>query len=134
MAKETGIGAAITIDNSAGAGQVLSNDFTDFSMDTPRTLIDVTGVNVASMERLAAIADGTFSGNGKFDDATNMAHAVFKDIGTNTALRTVVVAHSGQTLTMEMLFATYTLNRAMGGDLAFAVSAQLAATTAFGWS
>jgi len=134
MAKESGIGYSTTIDDSGGTGRDISNDFTDTSTDTPRSLIEATGLDVSSAERLAGIADGTFSGNGKFDDAANMAHAVFKDIATNTAERTVVQAHSGQTLTMEMLFSSYALARAQGGDLTFSVAASLSATTSFGWS
>lgn len=134
MAKESGIGMTITVDDSADAGKDITNDINSATFDTPRGVIDVTGLDVASLERLAGLADGTLTLNGTFNDAANMSHAVLKNIATNTALRTVAIAISGQTLTMEMLFTSYAPNRATDGSLKWTASAVLAATTSFGWS
>lgn len=134
MAKENGIGFTLTVDNSAGAGQTIQNDVTSFTADTPRNLQDVTGLDVSSMERIALLGDGSITINGVFNDAAGQAHSVFKDVATNTALRTVAAAISGQTLTMEMLFTGYSLNRAADGSLTFSSPGSLAATTSFGWS
>ena len=134
MPKETGIGMTVTVDDSADAAKDISNDVNSITFDTPRGVIEVTGVDVASIERLAGLADGTVTINGTFNDAANKSHDVFKNIATSTALRTVTIAISGQTLTMEMLFTGYSLNRGADGALTYTATGQLAATTAFGWS
>lgn len=134
MAKESGIGAAVTVDDSGGNAQTITNDVTNFTADTPRELQDVTGVDVASRERIALLGDGAITLNGVFNDATNMSHAVLKNVATNTALRTIAIAHSSQTLTQESLFTGYSLTRAANGALTWSAPAQLAATTSFGWS
>lgn len=72
--------------------------------------------------------------NGVFNDAGNMSHAVFKTVTTTGASRTVVFAHSGQSLTLEMMLTDYPLSRAADGSLTFAVPGVLANSTAFGWS
>lgn len=134
MAKESGIGMTVTVDNSSGTGQAITNDITSVSFGTTRSLQDVTGLNVSSMERLALLADGSFSPQGVFNDASNMSHAVLSNIATNTSTRTVAIAHSGNTLTMEMLFTGYNLSRGADGGLTWDAPAQLAATTSFGWT
>jgi hypothetical protein len=134
MAKESGIGMTVTVDNSSAAGKNISNDLTSVTFDTPRGTQDITGLDVASIERLALLADGTVTLNGVFNDTADMSHAVLKDIATSIVLRTVAIAISGQTLTLEVLFTSYALNRAADGSLTFSASGQLAATTAFGWS
>ena len=134
MAKETGIGMTVTVDDSSDAAKDISNDVNSITFDTPRGVIDVTGLDVASLERLAGLADGTVSINGTFNDDANKSHDVFKSIATSTALRTVAIAISGQTLTMEMLFTGYALNRGADGALGYTATGQLAATTSFGWS
>lgn len=134
MAKENGLGMTVTIDDSGGTGQDLSNDITNISFGTTRNLQDVTGLDVSSMERIALLADGSVEVSVVFNDATDMSHDVFKDIATNTATRTAVVGHSGQTLTQEVLFTGYSQTRAAGGELTSSAPGQLAATTGFGWT
>ena len=134
MPKESGIGMTVTVDTSAPAAKDISNDVNSITFDTPRGVIDVTGVDVASIERLAGLADGTVTINGTFNDGTDKSHDVFKDIATNTALRTCAIAISGQTLTMEVLFTSYAHNRGTDGSDRYTASGVLAATTAFGWS
>ncbi len=134
MAKESGIGMTVNVDDSVPTARDISNDINSITFDTPRGLIDVTGLDVASLERLAGLADGTVTINGTFNDAANKSHAVLKDVATNTTLRTVTIAISGQTLTLEVLFSGYSLNRAADGSLTYTATGQLAATTLFGWS
>ena len=124
----------VTVDDSSDAAKDISNDIQSITFDTPRGVIDVTGLDVSSIERLAGLADGTVTINGTFNDAAGKSHDVFKDIATNTALRTVAIAISGQTLTMEILFTGYSQNRGADGALTYTATGQLAATTAFGWS
>ncbi len=132
MTKESGIGMTLTVDNSSDAGQNISGDVTNVSFGTPRNLQDITGLTVASMERLALLGDGVVDISGVFNDA--LSHLVFKDVATNTASRTVLIAHSGQLLTMEMLFSDYALTRAADGSLTFSAPGQLSATTSYGWT
>ena len=134
MAKESGIGMTVTVDDSSDAAKDISNDIDSITFDTPRGTQDITGLDVSSIERLALLADGTVTINGTFNDDVGKSHDVFKDIATNTALRTVTIAISGQTLTMEVLFTSYSLNRGADGSLKFTATGQLAATTGFGWS
>jgi hypothetical protein len=125
----------VTIDDNAGTGRDLSNDITNFEIATPRGTQDVTGVDKYAMERLLLLADGSATFNGVFNDAANRAHAVFSTIPSSAAVaRTVVIAVSGQTLTMEMLLTDYPLTRAASGELTFAVPGSLSDGTAPAWT
>lgn len=134
MAKESGIGMTVTVDDSAGAGQAITNDITSISFATPRGMQDITGLDKSGIERLLLLADGTVSITGVFNDAANMSHAVFKTVPTTSVSRTVVIVHSGQTLTMEMMFSDYSLNRAQDGSLTYTATGSLSNGTAPTWS
>lgn len=134
MAKESGIGMTVTVDDSAGAGQAITNDITSISFATPRGMQDITGLDKSGIERLLLLADGTVSITGVFNDAANMSHAVFKTVPTTSVSRTVVIVHSGQTLTMEMMFSDYSLNRAQDGSLTYTATGSLSNGTAPAWS
>jgi len=123
-----------TVDNSAGSGQAITNDITNLAFTTPRGLQDVTGLNSSGVERLLLLADGTATMNGVFNDATNMSHDVFKTVPTTSVSRTVVIVHSGQTMTMELMLTDYPLTRAADGSLTWAVPGSLANGTAPTWS
>ncbi len=132
MVKETGIGMTVTVDDSSPSAQAITNDVTNVSFGIPRNLQDTSGLDVASMERLALLGDGNVDINGVFNDG--LSHLVFKDINTSNQLRTVAIPISGQTLTLESYFTDYTLTRAADGALTFAAPGQLAATASYGWS
>lgn len=117
MSKESGIGASVAIDDSAGSAKTLSNDITQFEVATPRAVQDVTGVDESAISRLLLLADGSFSPQGVFNDAADRAHAVLKTIPSTSVARTVTIAHSGQSLAMEMLGTDYNLSRAATGEL-----------------
>lgn len=134
MAKESGIGMTVTVDDSAGVGQAITNDITNISFATPRGMQDITGLDKSALERLLLLADGTVSITGVFNDAANMSHAVFKTVPTTSVSRTVVIVHSGQTLTMEMMFSDYSLNRAQDGSLTYTATGSLSNGTAPAWS
>ena len=134
MAKETGLGMTVTVDDSRPSARAITNDVTNVTMGTPRALQDVTGLDVSSVERLPLLGDGSCDINGVFNDAANLSHAVFKDIATNTQERTIANAISGQTLTLESYFTDYVLTRAADGSLTFSAPSQLSATTNYGWS
>ncbi len=124
----------ISVDTSAPTAKAIADDVTNLSFGTPRNLQDVTGLSVASAERLALLGDGVVDISGVFDDGSDKEHDVFKDINTSNTTRTVTIVHSAQTLTLEVLFSSYDLTRAADGSLTFSCPGQLAATTAYGWS
>lgn len=134
MAKESGVGLTATIDDHSGSGQALTDDFTNIQVATPQNVQVITGLADTTEERLLLLRDASMTLNGVFDDASNMSHAVFKTVTTTGASRTSVFAHSGQTLTLEMMLTDYPLSRAADGSLTFAVPGVLANQTAFGWS
>ena len=139
MAKESGIGMTVTIDDAAGAGQAITNDITNVQISTPRGVQDITGLDKSAIERLLLLADGTLTFNGVFNDAANMSHAVLKTVPTQSgsgtgATRTVVIVHSGQTLTVEVVFTDYSLNRAQDGSLTWTATGVVANGTAPTWS
>jgi hypothetical protein len=138
MAKESGLGLSCTVDDSAGTGRDISNDITGgITISTPSGVQDVTGLDKSAMERLLLLADAVITLNGTFNDAANMSHAVFKDYRTILAGqvgRTVAFAHSGQTLSLELVFTDYQLNRAADGSLTWTAPGQLADGTVPTWS
>lgn len=126
MAKETGLGMAVAVDDSGGSARTISNDITSMDFSTPRGVQDVTGLDVSAMERLLLLADGQVSISGVFNDAANMSHDVFKTVPSTSVERTVTITVSGQVLAMEMLFSDYALSRAATGELTWVATGQLA--------
>lgn len=125
MAKESGIGYTVTIDNGAGAGQAITNDVLTSNISTPRALQDITGLDKSAKERLQLHADGTVAVAGVFNDAANMSHAVLSTVTSGSQVRTVALAHSGQSLSMEMFGVDYNLQRAQDGSIGFSTNFQL---------
>ena len=136
MAKEAPT-MTVTIDDSAGAGQDLSNDITSVTISTPSGHQDVTGLDKSAVEKLLLLGDAQVTLNGVFNDAANMSHAVLKNYRTLAAAqvgRTVAIAVSGQTLTMELLFENYELSRSTDGSLTWTATGHLANGTVPAWA
>ena len=123
MPKESGIGMTASIDDGGGSAQVITDDITDLVIGIPRAVQDVTGLADAAPERLLLLADMTMTLNGVFNDASNLSHAVFKTIPSQTAnqLRAVSIAISSQTFTAETYATDYILTRAADGALTWSV-------------
>lgn len=137
MAKEAGFPMTVTVDDSAGAGQDISNDITNISFGTPSGVQDVTGLDKSAMERLLLLADGSGTLNGVFNDAADKSHVVLKNYRTILAGqvgRTLAIAISGQTLSMEVVFTDYGLTRAADGSLTWSAPFQLSDGTVPAWS
>jgi hypothetical protein len=135
MAKQTGIGDYLAVDDSGGALRNISNDVTNFSVNTTQGLQDVTGLDKSAIERLILLGDGSFSISGVFNPASNMSHDVFK---VKSGVRTVTYAVGGNTnpnpeLSMECLVASYNLTRAADGSLTWSAELQLADGTVPTW-
>ena len=120
MAKESGLGFAIAVDDSAGSAKTISNDVTNFEFATPRGVQDITGVDKSAMERLLLLAD--------------FSHAVFKTVPSTSVARTVTLTHSGQSLANETLFTDYSLTRANDGSFTWSAPGVLSNGTVPTWS
>ena len=135
MAKESGLGwTTLSVDDSSPSAQVIKNDITDFSFGTPRGVQDITGVDKSAMERLLLLADFSITLNGVFNDAANLSHAVLKTVPSTSALRTVTLVVSGQTLANETMFTDYALTRGTDGSLIWTAPGVLADGTVPTWS
>jgi hypothetical protein len=137
MAKTTGLGAVITIDNSSGTPVAISNDVLDFQFSTPMAVQDVTGVDKSAHERLLLLADASATFNGVFNSAASQSHSVFSDVASTRVTRTVKIQPtSGSTpyLQMEMLLTDYAINRSNTGELTWSVPAALQDGTSPTWS
>ena len=119
MAKQTGLGDYLAVDDSGGSARDLSNDITSYAVNIPQNLLEITGIDKSATERLIGLGDGTVSLNGVFNKASNKSHDVFK---TRTGTRTVTLAIGGNTsgypkLEMEMLVTEYNIERGDDGAL-----------------
>ena len=119
MAKESGLGMTVAIDDSGGSARTISNDITNLDFATPREEQDITGLDKSARERLLLLADFTVSVSGVFDDASNMAHDVFKTVPSSSVARTTTLTISGQVLAGELFYTDYALSRGSDGSLTF---------------
>ena len=134
MAKESGIAMSIAVDDSGGSARTISNDITDFSLSTPRNVQVITGLDKSAEERLQLLADFSIDINGVFDDASNMAHAVFATVPSSSVARTVTITISGQSLPNETFFNDYALTRAASGELTWTAPGTLAGGVVPTWA
>ena len=137
MAKSTGIGMSVTVDNSAGAGKNISNDINAIDVSTPRGVQDITGLDKAGIERILLLADGKVTIKGTFNPTADKSHDVFKTVPTSSVSRTMVAVVNSTptaTLTMELLFSDYAVSRASDGKLTWTATGELADGVAPVWS
>ena len=69
MAKESGLGMTVGLDDSGGTLRQIENDVTDLTFSTPRGVQDWTGVDSSANERGLLLADFQASLTGVFNDA-----------------------------------------------------------------
>ena len=134
MAKEVGFAMTVTVDDSAGSGQAISNDVTSLDISTPRGTQDVTGVNKSAVERLQLLSDASITLNGAYNPAANASHDVLSSWSVSSVPRTTVIAISGQTLSTEMWVLNYDLNRAESGEQVWSAPMELQDGTLPTWS
>lgn len=133
MAKASGLGwTTCSVDDASGTPTVIKNDVTDLQFSTPRATQDVTGIDKSAMERLLLLADFSITLNTVFN-ATG-AHLVFKTVPSTSVARTTSLAVNGVTLTNEVLYTDYPLQRANDGALTAAIPGVLADGTVPTWS
>ena len=136
MAKQTGLGDYLAVDDSGGTARDISNDIGDYGINISQELIDTTGLDKSAREQITGMSDGDVSLNGTFNAASNKSHDVFK---TRTGTRTFDLRIGGNTssnpqLTMEMLVGNYTLTRGNDGSLGWSVTLNLQSGTVPAWS
>jgi len=134
MAKESGLGMTVAIDDSGGSARTISNDITNLDFATPREESDITGLDKSARERLLLLADFTVSVSGVFDDASNMAHDVFKTVPSSSVARTTTLTISGQVLAGELFYTDYALSRGSDGSLTFSAPGALAGGVVPTWA
>ena len=132
MAKESGLGMTVTIDDSGGTARDISNDIKSLSFSTPQGLIDVTGVDVSAMERIIGLDD--FSLQITVPALNDTANKSFDVLKTRTGSRTVAIAISGNTMTAECYISDVSWARGDDGSLAATATFQLANGTKAAWS
>ena len=94
MAKQSGLGDYVAVDDSSGSARDLSTDITNYEIGNSQNLLDATSISKSAMERIIGLGDVTVSLSGVFDAASNMAHDVFK---TKSGVRTVDIRIGGNT-------------------------------------
>lgn len=121
MAKSSGITTTINVDDSGGTPRDISNDVLSFSINTPHSAVDITGLDKSAIERLLLLSDGTVTLTMAFNPAaTTGQHTVFRTMSSSSATRTVsIVVNStpSATLAMEMVCTDYTFPRGQDGDI-----------------
>jgi hypothetical protein len=133
MPAESGLGLTLTIDDGGGTGRAVTG-VTGVTFNTPRAQQDVTSLQYSAMVRLLLLSDFSMTVNFVFDDTTDVGcFHVFKT-HTDNDTRTVVIAHSGQTLTAECVLTDVSWNRAQDGSLTGSATLILANGTAAAWS
>ena len=134
MAKESGLGMALAIDDSSGSARTISNDITNFDFAIPRAVQDVTGIDKSANERLLLLADFSISVSGIFNDASNESHDVFKTVSSTSVARTTTITVSGQSLPNECFYTDYALSRGAGGELTFSAPGVLTGGVVPAWA
>jgi len=134
MAKESGLGMSVIIDDSGGSARTISNDITSIDISTPREEQDITGLDKSARERLLLLADFTVAIEGVFNDASNMSHAVFSTVSSTSVARTTTTAISGQTLPGELFYTNYDVARGSDGSLVWSAPGALAGGVVPTWA
>jgi hypothetical protein len=134
MAKESGLGMTVAIDDSGTTARTISNDITSIDWATPREEQDITGLDKSARERLLLLADFTVSISGVFNDASNMSHAVFSTVPSTSVARTTTLTISGQVLAGELFYTDYALGRSSSGELTWSAPGSLAGGVVPTWA
>ena len=134
MAKESGLGMTVAIDDSGTTARTISNDITSIDWATPREEQDITGLDKSARERLLLLADFTVSISGVFNDASNMSHDVFKTVPSSSVARTTTLTISSQVLAGELFYTDYALGRSSSGELTWSAPGAVAGGAVPTWA
>jgi hypothetical protein len=131
MAKTSGLGGAVIVQDGASVARTITNDCTNYSFTTPRATQDVTGVDKFAIERILLLADYTVTLNGVFNSASsNLSHDTFKTIPSTSVTRSVEIDPIGVTtglpqLIVNCILTDYQITRANTGELTWQVPGSL---------
>jgi hypothetical protein len=137
MAKQTGLGDYVAVDDSGGTVRDISNDISGgYGINIAQDLLETTGLDKSARERLTGMSDGDVTLTGTFNSASNKSHDVFK---TRTSARTVDIRIGGNTssnpkLAMEMVIANYNISRDSGGVMTWTATLNLSDGTVPAWT
>ena len=137
MAKQTGLGDYVAVDDSGGTVRDISNDISGgYGINIAQELLDTTGLDKSARERLTGMSDGDVTLTGTFNSASNKSHDVFK---TRTTARTFDLRVGGNTssnpkLAMEMVIANYNIGRDSGGVMTWTATLNLSDGTVPAWT
>ena len=137
MAKQTGLGDYVAVDDSSGSARDISNDVSGgYGVNISQELLDTTGLDKSARERLTGMSDADVTLTGTFNSASNKSHDVFK---TRTTARTVDIRIGGNSssnpkLAMEMMVASYNISRDTAGTLTWTATLNLSDGTVPAWS
>jgi hypothetical protein len=137
MAKQTGLGDYIAVDDSAGNARDISNDISGgYGVNVNQEVIDVTGLDKSARERLTGMSDGDVTLTGTFNSTSQKSHDVFKTLtGTRTFdLRIGGNSGGNPKLPMEMVCANYNIGRDPSGQLVWTATMNLANGTVPTWT
>lgn len=137
MAKQTGLGAVLTVDNASGTAKDVSSSVTNFDFAVPRGVQDVTGVDKSAMERLLLLADFSVTFNGVFDTTTDKSHDVFSSVSSTSVARTTKIQPTSSSvpyLSCEALYTDYQVTRADSGALTWQAPGVLSDGTVPTWT
>ncbi len=126
MAKTTGLFMGLSVEDSGGTPRDIANDVMTINVNSTRSLIPVTGIDVDAMERLAALRDAEVQMTGVFNPEADKSHDVFKDLDN---LREFIITYTGATLTLTLALESYNLQRGNDGGLTWQVTARSAGGT-----
>jgi hypothetical protein len=136
VAKLTALGCTVNLDDSGGVARDITNDVSSFTLNTPRGVIDVSGLDKTGYERLLGRSDITGQLAGSYDPGANLAHAVLKTVPTQagTVTRTLTVGFSTGTATCKVMVSDYAISVGQDGAMTWTAPFQAANGTALTWS
>jgi hypothetical protein len=125
MAKTSGLGATIVVADSGASNRTITNDVTNFAIQTPVAQYDWTGADKSAHERGQGLADLTFTLNGVLNNASNMSHMVLSTMSSTSVPRLVTVTPTSNAhpfITATTNIQSYDVTRANDGNLTWAAS------------
>lgn len=135
MAKQSGLAwSTFTIEESDGTtARDLRNDITNFQVATPRGVQDVTGLDKSAYERIMLLADLSYTLTGVYNPSAQKSHQVFRTVSSSDTQRTTVCGIGSESLTSQILYTDYSLQRGADGTFVWTVPGVLADGTVPTW-
>jgi hypothetical protein len=128
------MGMTLTIDDAAGAGELISNDSTSLTFNTTRGVQDVTGLDKSALERLLLLNDFNLNVTTVFNPAGSPSMFDVFSTPADNDTRTVVIVVGGKTLTAECVMSDVAWTRNQDGSFTAGATFLLANGTAAAWT